>query len=106
MIITYKVSPMLGIKINWMTEITHVEKEKYFIDEQRFGPYKFWHHQHHFEEIPGGVLMNDKLTYGMPYGILGNMANSIFVAGKLQQIFNYRKEAIERMFGIYTTPTS
>ncbi len=106
MIITYKVSPVLGIKLDWMTEITHVEKEKYFIDEQRFGPYKFWHHQHHFQEIPGGVLMNDLLTYGMPYGIFGNMANSLFVADKLQQIFGYRKEIIEKMFGVYTTPTS
>jgi ligand-binding SRPBCC domain-containing protein len=106
MIITYKVSPLLGIKLDWMTEITQVQHEKYFIDEQRFGPYKFWHHQHHFLEIPGGVLMNDKLTYGMPLGILGQLANGIFVANKLQQIFSYRKQKIEALFGTYTTPTS
>lgn len=106
MIITYKVSPVLGIKLNWMTEITQVAQEKYFIDEQRFGPYKFWHHQHHFQEIPGGVLMNDILTYGMPYGIFGSIANSLFVATKLQQIFSYRKVMIEQMFGVYNTPTS
>jgi ligand-binding SRPBCC domain-containing protein len=106
MIITYKVSPLLGIKLDWMTEITQVQDEKYFIDEQRFGPYKFWHHQHHFQEIPGGVLMNDILTYGMPLGILGQLANGIFVANKLQQIFSYRKQKIEALFGTYTTPTS
>jgi len=106
MIITYKVSPLMGIKLNWMTEITQVQPQKYFIDEQRFGPYKFWHHQHHFEEIPGGVLMQDLLTYGMPFGIFGQMANGIFVANKLQQIFNYRKEMVEKMFGPYSTPTS
>lgn len=106
MIITYKVSPLLGIQLDWMTEITQVQHEKYFIDEQRFGPYKFWHHQHHFEEIPGGVLMTDLLTYGMPLGILGQMANGIFVAGKLQQIFNYRKEKVEALFGTYSTATS
>ncbi len=106
MIITYKVSPVLGIKIDWMTEITQVQHGKYFIDEQRFGPYKFWHHQHHFEEIPGGVLMNDILTYGLPIGIFGQMANSIFVAGKLQQIFSYRAKKITELFGPYTTPTS
>jgi ligand-binding SRPBCC domain-containing protein len=106
MIITYKVSPMMGIKIDWMTEITQVQPLKYFIDEQRFGPYKFWHHQHHFSEIPGGVLMNDILTYGMPFGIFGRMANGIFVANKLQQIFSYRKVMVEKMFGVYTSPIS
>lgn len=101
MIITYKVSPMAGIKLNWMTEITQVEDQQYFIDEQRFGPYKFWHHQHHFKEIPGGVEMNDILTYGLPVGIFGNIANSVFVAGKLQQIFDFRKKKVNELFGDY-----
>jgi len=102
MIITYKVSPVAGIKLNWMTEITQVEEYKYFIDEQRFGPYKFWHHQHHFKEIPGGVEMNDILTYGLPMGMFGTAANSIFVANKLQQIFKYRTKKVEEIFGVYT----
>jgi len=102
MIITYKVSPVAGIKLNWMTEITQVEEHQYFIDEQRFGPYKFWHHQHHFKEIPGGVEMNDILTYGLPMGVFGNIANSIFVAAKLQQIFNFRKQKVIDLFGDYT----
>lgn len=104
MIITYKVSPIPGIKLNWMTEISQVEEHQYFIDEQRFGPYKFWHHQHHFKEIAGGVEMKDILTYGLPMGILGNIANSVFVAGKLQQIFDFRKQKVEELFGIYTKP--
>ena len=102
MIITYKVSPVAGIKLNWMTEITQVEDHKYFIDEQRFGPYKFWHHQHHFKEIPGGVEMDDILTYGLPMGIFGNIANSVFVANKLQQIFDYRTKKVIELFGSYT----
>lgn len=102
MIITYKVSPVAGVKINWMTEITQVEDHQYFIDEQRFGPYKFWHHQHHFKEIQGGVEMNDILTYGLPMGILGNIANSVFVAGKLQQIFDFRYQKVIELFGDYT----
>jgi ligand-binding SRPBCC domain-containing protein len=99
MIITYNVSPMLGLKLDWMTEITHVQKHQYFIDEQRFGPYQFWHHQHHFKEIDGGVEMNDILTYGLPVGVFGRVANKIFVARKLQQIFNFRKEKVEKLFG-------
>jgi ligand-binding SRPBCC domain-containing protein len=99
MIITYKVSPIRGIKLNWMTEITHVKEHEYFVDEQRFGPYQFWHHQHHFKAIQGGVEMNDILTYGLPIGILGRVANGIFVANKLQKIFKFREKKVEEFFG-------
>ncbi len=85
-----------------MTEITQVSENKYFIDEQRFGPYKFWHHQHHFREIDGGTEMNDILTYGLPMGMLGRIANGLFVANKLQQIFEYRKRKVVDLFGPYT----
>ncbi|WP_316822480.1 SRPBCC family protein [Pedobacter gandavensis] len=101
MIITYKVSPVLGIKLNWMTEITQVKELQYFIDEQRFGPYQFWHHQHHFTAIDGGVEMKDLLTYGMPLGIFGRMANTVFVAAQLQQIFEFRKKKVIELFGDY-----
>ena len=100
-IITYKVSPIWGIQLDWMTEITQVEHEKYFIDEQRFGPYKFWHHQHHFKAIEGGTEMTDILTYGLPMGIFGRIANRIFVADKLQQIFEFRKQKVMELFGDY-----
>ena len=99
MIITYKITPLLGIKINWMTEITHVKEKEYFIDEQRFGPYALWHHQHHFKEVDGGVLMTDILNYAIPYGFIGRIANSLIVAKKVQSIFEFREKAIERVFG-------
>jgi ligand-binding SRPBCC domain-containing protein len=101
MIITYKVSPISGIKLDWMTEITQIKEGAYFIDEQRFGPYKFWHHQHHFKAIEGGTEMTDILTYGLPMGILGRMANTIYVANKLQEIFEFRKKKVTELFGIY-----
>ena len=99
MIITYIVSPVLGIKMNWMTEITHVKEGEYFVDEQRFGPYALWHHQHHFKTIKGGVLMTDILNYAIPYGIIGKFANTIFVNEQLKQIFSYREKAIKKLFG-------
>ncbi|WEA00085.1 SRPBCC family protein [Mucilaginibacter sp. SJ] len=101
MIITYKISPLPGIKMNWMTEITHVDDKKYFVDEQRFGPYALWHHQHHFKEIEGGVHMTDLLHYAIPYGAIGRLANTVFVKGKVGQIFDYRTRAIEDLFGKY-----
>ncbi|WP_316815966.1 SRPBCC family protein [Pedobacter nyackensis] len=101
MIITYKVAPITGVSLDWMTEITQVAEGKYFIDEQRFGPYKFWHHQHHFKPIEGGTEMNDILTYGLPMGIFGRIANTIYVAKKLQEIFEFRKKKITELFGTY-----
>ncbi|MFC5283999.1 SRPBCC family protein [Pedobacter alpinus] len=101
MIITYKVSPLLGIKMDWMTEITTVKEGKYFIDEQKFGPFKFWHHEHHFEEIDGGVLMTDRLSYAVPFGFIGSIANALIVAKQTKDIFDYREVAVEKMFGVY-----
>lgn len=99
MIITYKVSPLLGIKLNWMTEITHVKEKEYFIDEQRFGPFAFWHHNHHFEAITGGVLMHDILHYGIGFGPIGSIANRLVVRKKINDIFKFRFKKVEELFG-------
>ena len=99
MIITYKVSPILNIKLNWMTEITHVKEGEYFIDEQRFGPYAFWHHQHHFTELEGGVLMEDILNYKLPLWFLGDIVDSVFVNNEVKGIFSYRKKILTERFG-------
>jgi ligand-binding SRPBCC domain-containing protein len=99
MIITYIVSPLWGLKMNWMTEITHVKEMEYFVDEQRFGPYALWHHQHHFKEVKGGVLMTDILNYAVPYGFIGRIANRLLVEKQIKKIFDYRVKAIEQLFG-------
>lgn len=97
-IIEYKVSPVWGIPIYWMTEITHVQDKKYFVDEQRFGPYSLWHHQHHFKEVNGGVEMTDIVHYKMPFWFLGDIANSLFVKAQLKNIFDFRYKKVEEMF--------
>jgi ligand-binding SRPBCC domain-containing protein len=98
-IIEYKVSPLPFYRIYWMTEITHVEEGKFFVDEQRFGPYSLWHHQHHFKETKGGVEMTDIVHYKIPFGWLGDLGNAIFVKKQLEQIFEFRFRAVERLFG-------
>ncbi|WP_018612543.1 SRPBCC family protein [Segetibacter koreensis] len=98
-IIEYTVKPLFGIPLYWMTEITHVERGKYFVDEQRFGPYSLWHHQHHFKEIPQGVEMTDIVHYKVPYMFLGDIANTILVKQQLKKIFDYRFKVIENKFG-------
>jgi ligand-binding SRPBCC domain-containing protein len=99
MIIKYKVSPLLNIKITWVTEITHVEELSYFVDEQRYGPYTMWHHQHHITQVSNGILMKDIVNYQPPYGILGNMANTVLINKKLKEIFEFRFSAVEKKFG-------
>lgn len=99
MIISYKVSPAFGIKMNWVTEISQVKDFEFFIDEQRIGPYKFWHHQHILQKIDGGVLMKDIVNYQPPFGLLGSAANSLFIKNRLNEIFEYRKKKVDEIFG-------
>jgi ligand-binding SRPBCC domain-containing protein len=98
-VITYIVKPVLGIPLAWMTEITHVSDKSFFVDEQRMGPYTLWHHQHHFKAVPGGVEMTDLVHYRVPLGILGDIANWLFVRGQLEHIFSYRWKVLEDRFG-------
>jgi len=100
-IITYIISPVLGIPLRWMTEITHVKDHDYFVDEQRFGPYALWHHTHQFKEISGGIEMTDTVHYALPMGFLGRLAHVIFVKKKLEKIFEYRSNVLKKKFGEY-----
>lgn len=101
MIITYNVKPLFGIPVKWMTEITHVREKEYFVDEQRIGPYSFWHHQHKIEPIENGVLMTDIVTYVPPFYFLGRIANSLIIKKKLKEIFKFRTLAFEKRFGVF-----
>ncbi len=98
MIISYRVSPVLGIKTTWVTEITHVETNSYFVDEQRVGPYALWHHLHQFIEESNGVLMKDVVHYAPPFSFLGDIAQRLFIGKKLDEIFEFRKKKMEEIF--------
>ena len=97
-IIEYYVRPLWGIKLHWVTEITHVKEKEFFVDEQRIGPYRFWHHQHHLKEVEGGVMMEDILHYQLPFGLLGTIANTLFVKKKIETIFEFRREKVNELF--------
>ena len=100
-IIQYIVTPILGIPTKWVTEITHVEKGEYFVDEQRFGPYSLWHHKHFLKPIKNGVEMEDIIDYKIPFGLFGQMIHPILVKPKLNEIFKYRKIKLVELFGEY-----
>jgi ligand-binding SRPBCC domain-containing protein len=99
MVVRYHVHPLGPFPMQWVTEITHVEEPCFFVDEQRFGPYKFWHHQHHFTPVEGGVKMYDLIHYALPLGPLGRILHHFVVQGKLNAIFSYRYAELQRRFG-------
>lgn len=99
MILCYTLRPLFGIRVSWTTEITHLQKPFIFVDEQRFGPYRFWHHQHIFREVEGGVEINDLVHYLLPHIQLNSLVNRFIVAPRLKRIFDYRHKALEEMFG-------
>ncbi len=98
MIISYTVRPLLGIPTQWVTEITHVRDQSYFVDEQRVGPYKLWHHQHIILPQNNGVLMKDIVSYQPPLGVLGKVANTLVIKKTLNEIFNFRTKALEKIY--------
>ena len=98
LIICYRVTPFFRIPVTWITEITHVEPPRYFVDEQRFGPYRFWHHRHDFREADSGVEMADTVHYGLKYGPFGWLLHSFFVRKRLEAIFDFRQRTIAQMF--------
>lgn len=105
-IITYRVKIAPFIWVPWVTEIKCVDHGRSFIDEQRFGPYKFWHHRHEFEAVADGVLMRDTVHYGLSFGPLGAIAHALFVRKKLEWIFGFRRQILARRFGSPPLPVA
>ncbi len=97
MMISYRVRPLMGLPVNWVTEITKIDPMNMFIDEQRKGPYRFWHHEHYFRKVEGGVLMNDLLSYDLPLGVIGKIAHRM-VRKRIEEIFDYRCKKIRDIF--------
>jgi ligand-binding SRPBCC domain-containing protein len=93
------VAPVAGIKTRWVSEITHVKPKEYFVDEQRVGPYRMWHHQHFVSQLKNSTLMTDIVSYQPPFGIIGSLANRILISGKLDEIFDYRTSVLSDLFG-------
>ena len=99
MMIEYRVRPLLGIPVRWLTEITQVEPGKFFVDEQRIGPYRIWHHEHHFRALDDGrIEMTDRVTYVLPFSPLGDLFHPFLVKPQLAKIFTFREKAVGEIF--------
>ena len=105
-IIAYKISPLFGLKLNWVTEITEVKEMEYFVDEQRSGPYSIWRHKHFLKPLSFGVEMQDEVSYKIPFSFIGDAANYLLVSRRIRQIFDYRYKALEERFGKYGSVTA
>jgi ligand-binding SRPBCC domain-containing protein len=99
LLIHYRISPIAGISFQWLTEITHIEYGSYFVDEQRIGPYKLWHHEHHFKPLKNGVEMTDLLSYEIGMGLLGSIAGTMYIHQQVKRIFQYRRKKLADLFG-------
>jgi len=98
-IIEYRVEFVRGLRSLWLTEIAHVDDGRYFVDEQRVGPYRFWYHEHHFEPMEAGVKMTDRVTYAAPFGLLGDIVTALWIRRRLDGVFDYRSQKIVDLFG-------
>lgn len=100
LMVTYRVRPLFGIPVQWVTEITHVDEGRYFVDEQRLGPYRVWHHEHRFDDVEGGIRMWDIVHYSVPLGPLGDLLNRAVVRRRVGEIFAFRRRVLEQRFGV------
>jgi ligand-binding SRPBCC domain-containing protein len=98
-LIEYRVKFVRGIRSRWLTEIAHVRAGEYFVDEQRIGPYRFWYHEHGFQQVSAGTKMTDRVTYVIPFGFLGDLLNAFWIEKRLGQIFDFRRHKIVELFG-------
>lgn len=99
MMIQYRVRPLLGIPMTWLTEITQVQNGFSFVDEQRVGPYSIWHHEHQFRDIGAGqVEIEDRVTYTLPFGWLSEPIHALIVRDQLAAIFDYRTTAVTELY--------
>lgn len=97
-IITYNIRPLFGFEVKWVTEITHADQPDFFVDEQRLGPFSFWHHKHYLKPVEGGVEMIDSLHYKMPFGFVGKLVHLLIVKKRLEKIFNFRAKKVGELF--------
>ena len=99
MVIRYRITPLLGIPVTWVSVITHLDPPHSFVDEQIRGPYRRWHHRHRFRPADGGIEMTDTVTYTMKYGLLGNLLHALLVRNRLESIFDFRQQVLAHRFG-------
>jgi ligand-binding SRPBCC domain-containing protein len=86
------------LPIRWTTEISAWNPPHGFVDREVAGPYALWNHEHRFAAQDEGTTMSDRVTYALPLGWLGRAAHRLMVKRDVEEIFNFRAEAMKRLF--------
>ena len=97
-IIQYRITVLPFVRTHWETEIKEVIKLRSFTDVQRKGPYSHWMHKHTFTKVEGGIEMTDELEYALPLGLVGRLANFLFISREVKSIFDYRFHVLTEYF--------
>ncbi len=105
LIITYRLTPLpiLPLRVSWATEITQVDAPHFFADDQIAGPYALWRHEHHFQEVDGGVLATDQVHWSLPLDPLSAPLAQLAVIPQLLRTFRFRAAQLQVQFGSPTT---
>lgn len=90
---------LAGLPLRWRTRISEWEPSERFTDVQESGPYALWEHHHSFRSVGDGVLMSDRVRYGLPFGPLGRATHALAVRAALATIFDYRFDRIREILG-------
>jgi uncharacterized protein (TIGR01777 family) len=88
------------LPVRWRTRITTWEPGRRFADLQEKGPYRFWWHEHTFQPDGRRTVMEDRVFYTPPLGLVGRLANRLFIRSTLRKIFQYRGDVIRLRFGV------
>jgi ligand-binding SRPBCC domain-containing protein len=99
LIVTYDLEVLPRVRWHWVTEVTHIREGRLLVDEQRFGPFRMWHHEHHLAAHDGGVEVRDLITYALPLGPLGVLADLVLVSHRLERTFAFRRRVLAQRFG-------
>ncbi len=77
------------------SRITDMHRPDFFIDEMIKGDFKSFYHEHHFKATENGTIVIDKIKFESPYGFIGKLANSIFLAAYLEKFLKKRNTVIK-----------
>ena len=97
--ISYTITPLLNVRVSWLTVIVSIDAPSVFVDEQCAGPYQLWHHRHEFEAVEGGVEARDIVHYALPFDPFSRPLHDLIVRRQLESIFRHRYGALAEHFG-------
>jgi ligand-binding SRPBCC domain-containing protein len=99
--ISFRALPFAPVRLKWVAVIDEFLWNDHFCDTQRSGPLAYWHHCHYVkaeqqEDVPG-TRVTDKLTYALPLGFLGDMANGVAIHRQVKATFAYRQRQLLKL---------